>query len=104
MNIGKALATVRKAKGISQNDLAREAGLNVSSVSLFERNLREPKFVTVEKLSNALGVPTLAVVTLALEEDERKEIPYMLLSALDSWAMGILAGLTHLSEEDVDTA
>ena len=49
------LRAVRKAKMLSQDDLARRAGLSRPTISRVEAG-EEARFVTVRKLAEALGV------------------------------------------------
>ena len=51
------LRAVRKAKGLTQERLAEEAGLHFSDVSRIERGIRDPGVRTVAKLAKGLGVP-----------------------------------------------
>ncbi len=53
---GDNVRTVRRAKGISQEDLADRAGLHRTYVSSVERGERNVTLETIEKLSKALGV------------------------------------------------
>jgi transcriptional regulator with XRE-family HTH domain len=53
---GERLSALRKEKGISQEQLAFEAGLARSYVSGIERGLRNVALVNICKLAKALGV------------------------------------------------
>lgn len=48
---------VRLKRGMSQEDLAHEAGLDRTYISGCERRLRNPSLISVEKIANALNVP-----------------------------------------------
>lgn len=48
---------VRLGRGMSQEDLAHEAGLDRTYISGCERRLRNPSLISVEKIANALNVP-----------------------------------------------
>jgi transcriptional regulator with XRE-family HTH domain len=53
-----ALAELRRAKGMSQEELARRAGLaTVTVAKLEEGRIADPKSSTVGKLAAALGCP-----------------------------------------------
>lgn len=54
---GERLRELRKQAGLSQEQLAERAHLSVDFVSLMERGINAPSFETLEKLSEALGVP-----------------------------------------------
>lgn len=49
------LRKLREAKGISQEELAHQAGLDRTYVSGCERGLRNASLASVEKLAKALG-------------------------------------------------
>jgi transcriptional regulator with XRE-family HTH domain len=51
------LRRIRQERGLSQERLAHDAGLNTTHVAKIERTEREPGVRTVAKLANALGVP-----------------------------------------------
>jgi transcriptional regulator with XRE-family HTH domain len=57
---GKKLKELREAKGLSQEGLARAAGISVSSVSKLEQQKGEsgqdPAWSTIQALARALGV------------------------------------------------
>lgn len=55
--VRKNLIGYREAQGLSQNELARRAKVDPSTISMFERGLRELNIKTLEKLANALKVP-----------------------------------------------
>lgn len=59
--LGKRIREIRKAKGLSQADLAQLLNMGVSSVSDIENCKRNVTIETVEKIANALDVkpPTL---------------------------------------------
>ncbi len=49
--------TLRRARGLSQEAFADEAGLHRTYVSDIERGARNPTITVVEKLARALNVP-----------------------------------------------
>ena len=51
------LRRLRQERGLSQEGLAHDAGLNTTHVAKIERTEREPGVRTVAKLAKALGVP-----------------------------------------------
>jgi len=57
VRFGDNLRKVRKAKGISQEDLADKAGLHRTYISSVERGERNVTLETIDKLAKALGVP-----------------------------------------------
>lgn len=51
------LAEARKAKKLSQRELAKELGLAYSSVSMYECGLRDPSTDNFRKMARLLEVP-----------------------------------------------
>ena len=52
---GRAIRRRREAAGISQEDLAYEAGVHRTYVSLLERGKANPSLAVIERLAIALG-------------------------------------------------
>jgi transcriptional regulator with XRE-family HTH domain len=59
---GQALREFREAKGVSQERLATDAGVDRSYVSLVERGIQGPTIQVVVKLARALGVRPVVIV------------------------------------------
>src|SRR5262249_53099656 len=56
MAFNERLKELREAAGMTQEALARAAGLRVSTVSKLEQKGVDPNWSTVQKLADALGV------------------------------------------------
>ncbi|MDO7785828.1 helix-turn-helix domain-containing protein [Desulforamulus aquiferis] len=54
--LAKNLKHFREAKGLSQNQLAKNAGMAQSAVHFIENGKRDPGTRTLQKLAKALGV------------------------------------------------
>lgn len=62
---GDALREIRKEKGISQEQLALDSGLDRTYVSLIERGSQSPTVRNVVRLANMLGVnPSQIIVRM----------------------------------------
>lgn len=59
---GVVLRDLRTRRGLSQEELAHEAGTDRSSVSLWERGLHSPSLDTLFALAGALGVSASEIV------------------------------------------
>jgi len=70
MNYGRALKVARAMAGLQQRDVARLAGLDPSYISLIEVGRRKPSLDSVEKLSQALDIPTHLFTLLAAESKD----------------------------------
>lgn len=53
---GQNLRMARRGAGISQDDLAKESGVDRTAISTYERGRREPNLRTIVRLARALGV------------------------------------------------
>ena len=53
---------LREERDITQEELAHEAGITVSSLSRIERGLNSPGWITVVKIVDALGVSLAELV------------------------------------------
>jgi ribosome-binding protein aMBF1 (putative translation factor) len=53
--LARELAAARKAKGLSQEQLARRCGVNQSEISDIERGRANPTFRTLQTLARNLG-------------------------------------------------
>jgi transcriptional regulator with XRE-family HTH domain len=61
-DFGQKLRELRVDKGISQDDLARKMNLTQGSISQFEKGLRLPTPLNIEKLCGILGVSRESLV------------------------------------------
>jgi transcriptional regulator with XRE-family HTH domain len=59
---GENLREARRAAGLSQEELAKRAGIDRPTISVYEHGKREPNMSTLVKLARALGVPAEALV------------------------------------------
>ncbi|QXE86451.1 helix-turn-helix domain-containing protein [Geomonas nitrogeniifigens] len=69
---GKVLRELRVEKGLSQEKLALEANLDRTFISLLERGLRQPSFITILEISKILEVSAAHLVELT-ETEIKKE-------------------------------
>lgn len=53
---GQTLRELRKEKGLSQEELAHESGLDRTFISLLERGKRQPSLGTIISITNVLGL------------------------------------------------
>ena len=59
--LGVRLKHLREERGLSQEGLALEAGVTVSTLSRIERDAASPRWSTVSKITEALGVNLLDI-------------------------------------------
>ena len=55
MSISVNLQTIRKEKGLNQEQLAEQSGVSLTQISKIERNETDPRVSTIEKLAKALN-------------------------------------------------
>lgn len=61
-NIGRRIASLRKAKGVSQEELAASCNRVVNTISNLERGLGDPKISTLRKIAHSLDVNLLELL------------------------------------------
>lgn len=83
MDIGTKIRMIRKSKGITQIDLAANAGIAVNSLRLYEANKRQPRADQLRAIASVLGVsvadlldvkPAHAVDPNEMPEDKEKRL------------------------------
>lgn len=57
MTLGKQIKAARKAKALTQEKLAEACDFDATYVSLLERGLRNPPFLTLHKIAGKLKFP-----------------------------------------------
>ena len=63
MAFGKAIKAARKAKGMSQLEVAMELGVSPMSVCNWEREVSRPNWVLSQVIKDVLGVDVMVVVS-----------------------------------------
>ena len=56
LTIGDRIRALRKAKGLTQKELAQKLGVSASMVGQYETNVRKPKPDTLARFAEALGL------------------------------------------------
>ena len=56
MNIGERIMIARKNAGLTQAELAKRMDIPYQTIGHWERNMSSPKFSSLERLANALGI------------------------------------------------
>ena len=68
---GKAIRTLRKAQGLTQELLAEKADLHVNNISFVERGLSAPTLDTICALADALGL-TVSELVVEMEKHTKR--------------------------------
>lgn len=62
MTIGDAIRAARKARGLTQTELAHAMGITGAAIGQYETGIRTPKHETVARIAHALSVPICSLV------------------------------------------
>ena len=73
MNLGRTIQDIRKARGIRQEDLAKECQITASYLSQIENNRKEPLLSTIRLIADKLGVPVPVLFFLAIDQEDIPE-------------------------------
>ncbi len=68
VNIGEQIKHFRLLRGLSQEALALEAGINPAFLGHLERGLKSPTVTTLEKIAVALDIPLSELFTCPSHE------------------------------------
>lgn len=104
--MGTMIAALRKEKGMTQLELAKELGVTDKAVSKWERDLSCPDISSIPKLAQVLGVSVdvLMQSKAAPREENGSEwsrIIELILKAVPL-AMGVALIVVSILEKDVD--
>ncbi|RGY22871.1 XRE family transcriptional regulator, partial [Tyzzerella nexilis] len=61
-HLGNNIQTIRKFRGMKQQELADKIGINMQSLSKIERGLNYPAYETLEKIMEVLDVMILSIL------------------------------------------
>lgn len=74
MNYAKGLRRARERAHLSQRKLASKAGLDASYITMLEGGKRKPSIESVEKLAEALEMPSSLLFLLCAEKADLRGI------------------------------
>ena len=75
VNLGTSIRLLRVRQDLTLAALAEKADLSVSYLSLVEAGKREPSLEALREIAKALGVPTFALMALAMPLEDLRAIP-----------------------------
>ena len=88
MDLGLAIKSIRKQKGLKQNQFAELCEITPSYLSQIENNNKEPNLSILKIISNNLGTPLPILFFLSLDNDdvkpEKKEAFKMIAPSINS--------------------
>lgn len=74
MNLGLAIEECRKLMGVTKSSLAKKAELSPPYLTQIISGQREPSISIIEKIANALGIPSSLLIFLASDDSELSNI------------------------------
>jgi len=88
MNIGQAIVTIRKARKMTQKELAERCGMSQNALVDIEKNRSQPPMGTMKRLQEVLGVPQSYILLYSIEdcdipEDKLKTAKHLLMPLKD---------------------
>lgn len=73
MDLGNAIVKLRKQKGLRQNELARLSNVSQTYLSQVENNQKDVTLKTLNRISEAMDIPTPILVFYSLEAEDLSE-------------------------------
>lgn len=70
MNIGTAIKTLRKEKGLGQKELAEKCNISVNALSQIETNATFPQKKTIKNICEALNIPVSYLLFFSISEED----------------------------------
>jgi transcriptional regulator with XRE-family HTH domain len=96
LSLGQAIRQLRVSASLSQNDLAKRAGVEKSYLSHLEADHREPSIRLLRKLASALDVPPgllfLVAISIDLPDAQRELLEALLPNLLKLASLQTNAG------------
>ena len=106
-SIGETIASLRKQKGMTQNELAEKMNVTDKAVSKWERDLSCPDINTISKLAEILDVSVEELLKAKKKEDSNtkmKDLINLIFKAV-ALAMGIaVVVLNILNQIDIKSS
>ena len=99
-SIGEMISSLRKEKGMTQNDLAEKMNVTDKAVSKWERNLSCPDVNSIPKLAEILGTTVEELLNAQSKKEDNKidEIVNIVLIGIGV-AMGICIRVTSILKQ-----
>lgn len=100
---GATISALRRERGMTQLELARQMGVTDKAVSKWERDLSFPDVASLPKLAEVLGTSLdelLEVKTAAQENPARDKVPALVELVLKAVALAMGVGVTALTIMD----
>lgn len=73
MEIGTAIKTIRKKKGLTQKQMGDKCNLSLNAVSNIEKNASFPPKATIERICKVLEIPVSYLLFLSISDEDIPE-------------------------------
>jgi transcriptional regulator with XRE-family HTH domain len=97
--LGRRIRFLRKAKGLSQEQLGEKSGVNYKYIGELERGVKNPSFDVMIKIAKALEVTLPELVDIASENLSRKELEKQIASVFPRLDENILRAILRSLKE-----
>ena len=99
-SMGEMISSLRKKKGMTQNDLAEKMNVTDKAVSKWERNLSYPDVNSIPKLAEILGTTVEELLNAQSKKDNSKVDEIVNIALLGvGLAMGICIIVTSILKQ-----
>ena len=99
-SIGEMISSLRKEKGMTQNDLAEKMNVTDKAVSKWERNLSCPDVNSIPKLAEVLGTTVEELLNAQSKKENNKIDEIVNIVLIDiALAMGICIIVTSILKQ-----
>ena len=85
IQIGSKIKEFRKAKGITQKEMAKRLNIPYSTYSNYENNNREPNITQIEAIAKELEIDVLELLDMSQYKTHKKEISAIIDDKLEHW-------------------
>jgi len=69
--VGKIIGSIRRIRGITQKQIARETGLTINYLSLLENGKRGIALGSLDKICEIINIPPAAIFILATRRNKK---------------------------------
>ncbi len=92
MDIGNAIKTLRKNKGLSQKQLAGMCDISVNALCQIENDQTFPHKSTIKRICDALGVPASYLLFFSITDEDVPDAKRDIFNSLNPAIRSVLLG------------
>ena len=90
MDIGTAIKTIRKQKGITQKELASACGISTNALCSIENNYTMPAKATITKICQSLNIHSAYLLFFSIQDEDLPKDSQALFNALSEPLKNVL--------------